>query len=414
MNTMTDIQLPQQGIAWDQLEHELAEAGRGDVDWRGGRVPMFIHYAGEDALQVAKKAYAMYFSENGLGPRAFGSLARFESEVVAMGLGLLHGGSGARGAMTTGGTESIFLAMKCARDRARAEGKKGPLSIVLPVSAHPAFDKAAHFMELDVVRVPLGPGFLADPAAMEAAITPQTIALVGSAPAFPHGVVDPIAEIAAVAQRQGLWMHVDACVGGYFIPFARQLGAQVPDFDFAVPGVTSISADLHKYGYTAKGASTLFFAHAEDFARMGWYFDGWPRGQYFTHSLVGTRAGGAIAAAWAVLRFLGEDGYLRITQRVLATRQRLQQGAAALGLPTLGDPQLSILAYGSAERDMAAIGQGMTDKGWTMGYVRAPDGLHHMLNLTHEPVAALYLEQLAEVLRDPATQRAGRGVQAQY
>ena len=411
---MSELQLPKQGIAWDQLEHELRDAGRGDADWRGGRVPMFIHYAGEDVLQVAKQAYAMYFSENGLGPRAFGSLARFESEVVAMGLGLLHGGPGARGAMTTGGTESIFLAVKCARDKARAQGRKGTLSMVLPVSAHPAFDKAAHCMEIEVVRVPLGAGFLADPAAMEAAITPHTILLVGSAPAFPHGVVDPIAEIAAVAQRHGLWMHVDACVGGYFVPFARMLGARVPDFDFAVPGVTSISADLHKYGYTAKGASTLFFAHEEDFVRMGWYFDNWPRGQYFTHSLVGTRAGGAIAAAWAVMRFLGEDGYLRITQRVLATRVHLQQGAQALGLPVLGDPQLSILAYGSPERDMAAVGQGMTAKGWTVGHVRDPDGLHHMLNLTHEPVADLYLQHLGEVLRDPATRGAGSGVQARY
>jgi sphinganine-1-phosphate aldolase len=414
MNTMSEIRLPTQGVSWAQLEHELVQAGRGDVDWRGGRVPMFIHYAGEEALDVAKKAYAMYFSENGLGPRAFGSLARFEREVVAMGLGLLHGGPGARGAMTTGGTESIFLAVKCARDSARERGRQGPLSIVLPYSAHPAFDKAAHFMELQVVRVPLGADLRADPAAMEAAITPQTVLLVGSAPAFPHGLVDPIGALAEIAQRHGLWMHVDACVGGYFIPFARQLGARVDDFDFAVPGVTSISADLHKYGYTAKGASTLFFAQEADFARMGWHFDAWPRGQYFTHSLVGTRAGGAIAAAWAVLRFLGEEGYLHITQRVLDTRARLQQGAAALGLPTLGDPQLSILAYGSPERDMAAVGQGMTDKGWTTGYVRAPDGLHHMLNLTHEPVVEQYLADLAEVLREPATQRAGRGVQAQY
>ena len=411
------MQLPRAGVPWEQLEQELGDAGRGDVDWRGGRVPMFIHYAGEDVLQVAKKAYAMYFSENGLGLRAFGSLAKFEREVVAMGLGLLHGGPGARGAMTTGGTESIFLAVKCARDRAREQGRTGRLSIVLPYSAHPAFDKAAHCMELEVVRVPLAAGFLADPAAMAAAITPQTILLVGSAPAFPHGVVDPIAEIAAVALRHGLWMHVDACVGGYFVPFARRLGARVPDFDFAVPGVTSISADLHKYGYTAKGASTLFFAAEEDFARMGWFFDDWQRGQYFTHSLVGTRAGGAIAAAWAVMRYLGEDGYLRVAQRVLDTRVQLQQGAERLGLPTLGDPQLSILAYGSAGHDMAAIGQGMTNKGWTVGYVRDPDGLHHMLTLTHEPVAGLYLEHLAEVLRDPATRRAtgaAAGVRARY
>ncbi len=408
------MQLPRAGVPWAQLEQELAQAGRGDVDWRGGRVPMFIHYAGEDVLDVAKQAYAMYFSENGLGPRAFGSLAKFEADVVTMGLGLLRGGPDARGAMTTGGTESIFLAVKCARDRARAQGKRGELALVLPVSAHPAFDKAAHFMEMRTVRVPLGAGFLADPAAMEAAITPQTAMLVGSAPAFPHGVVDPIPEIAAIAQRHGLWMHVDACVGGYFAPFARMLGVQLPDFDLAVPGVSSVSADLHKYGYTAKGASTLFFASAEDFARMGWYFDDWPRGQYFTHSLVGTRAGGAIASAWAVMRYLGEAGYLRITRRVLETRRQLQEGAARLGLPTLGDPRLSILAYGSPERDIAAIGQGMTARGWVVGHVRDPDGLHHMLNLTHEPVVERYLQDLAEVVADPATRRAGAGVQARY
>lgn len=395
------MQLPTNGIPWATLEQELAEAGRQDMDWRGGRVPMFIHYAGEDVLEVAKKAYAMYFSENGLGPRAFGSLAKFESEVVAMGLSLLHGGPGARGAMTTGGTESIFLAAKCARDQARQQGKTGRLAIVLPYSAHPAFDKAAHFLDMDVVRVPLAPGFLADPVAMEAAITPQTVMLVGSAPAFPHGVVDPIASIAAIAQRHGVWMHVDACVGGYFAPFARQLGADVPDFDFAVPGVTSISADLHKYGYTAKGASTLFFADPDSFARMGYYFDNWPRGQYFTHSLVGTRAGGAIAAAWAVMRYLGQDGYLRITERVLATRRRMQDGVAALGLQTWGDPQLSILAFGSPAHDMAAVGRGLTARGWLVGQVRDPDGIHHMLNLTHEPVVERYLADLGEALRAP-------------
>lgn len=395
------MQLPTNGIPWATLEQELAEAGRQDMDWRGGRVPMFIHYAGEDVLEVAKKAYAMYFSENGLGPRAFGSLAKFESEVVAMGLSLLHGGPGARGAMTTGGTESIFLAAKCARDQARQQGKTGRLAIVLPYSAHPAFDKAAHFLDMDVVRVPLAAGFLADPVAMEAAITPQTVMLVGSAPAFPHGVVDPIAGIAAIAQRHGVWMHVDACVGGYFAPFARQLGADVPDFDFAVPGVTSISADLHKYGYTAKGASTLFFADPDGFARMGYYFDNWPRGQYFTHSLVGTRAGGAIAAAWAVMRYLGQDGYLRITERVLATRRRMQDGVAALGLQTWGDPQLSILAFGSPAHDMAAVGRGLTARGWLVGQVRDPDGIHHMLNLTHEPVVERYLADLGEALRAP-------------
>jgi sphinganine-1-phosphate aldolase len=208
-------------------------------------------------------------------------------------------------------------------------------------------------------------------------------------------------------------MHVDACVGGYFAPFARQLGVQLPDWDFAVPGVVSISADLHKYGYTAKGASTLFFRDADSFAGMGWYFDQWPRGQYFTNTLVGTRAGGAIAAAWAVMNYLGEAGYRRIAARVLATRRALQEGAAALGLPTIGDPQLSILAYGSPERDMAAIGAGLTRRGWVAGYVTQPAGLHHMLNLTHEPVVDQYLADLAAAIEE-APQRAGGKVDARY
>ncbi|RYF81118.1 MAG: aspartate aminotransferase family protein, partial [Comamonadaceae bacterium] len=195
-------------------------------------------------------------------------------------------------------------------------------------------------------------------------------------------------------------MHVDACVGGYFAPFAQQLGVPLPDWDFRVPGVVSISADLHKYGYTAKGASTLFFRDADSFAGMGWYFDKWPRGQYFTNTLVGTRGGGAIAAAWAVMNYLGEDGYRRIAARVLQTRRALQAGAAALGLPTLGDPQLSILAYGSPEHDIAAIGSGLARRGWLPGYVTEPAGLHHMLNLTHEPVVGRYLDDLAAAIAE--------------
>ncbi|MGJ7530086.1 pyridoxal phosphate-dependent decarboxylase family protein [Variovorax sp. GB1P17] len=409
--------LPDHGIAWDELQRQLKDASSNDADWRGGRVPMFIHYAGEDVLEVAKQAYLMYFSENGLGPRAFGSLAKFEKEVVDMGLGLLHGGPQACGAMTTGGTESIFLAVKCARDRALARRPgMGKPRIVMPQSAHPAFDKAAYFLGLEPVRTPLGADFRADVAAMRAALTPDTAMLVGSAPAFPHGVVDPIPELAAQAREQGTWMHVDACVGGYFAPFARELGADIPDFDFVVEGVTSISADLHKYGYTAKGASTLFFADPEAFALMGYYFDNWPRGQYFTHTLVGTRAGGAIAAAWAVMNYLGKDGYLRVTQRVLATRRAMQAGLDALGLPTLGNPALCIFAFGSPSRDMAAVGKGMTARGWTVGYVNDPPGIHHMLNLTHEPVVGQYLSDMAAVLEGPETKAsAGSGrVEAQY
>jgi glutamate/tyrosine decarboxylase-like PLP-dependent enzyme len=407
--------LPKDGIAWPELRAQLAEAGKGDVDWRGGRVPMFIHYAGDDVLEVAKQAYLMYFSENGLGLRAFGSLARFEADVVRMALTLMHGDEATCGAMTTGGTESIFLAVKAARDQAKQRRPGiGTPQIVMARSAHPAFDKAAHFMGLQPVRTELRADFTADPAAIAAAITGDTVMVVGSVPAFPHGVVDPIGEIAAVASAHQVWMHVDACVGGYIAPFAQQLGAAIPDWDFAVPGVTSISADLHKYGYTAKGASTLLFRDAESFAGMGWFFDNWPRGQYFTHTLVGTRAGGAIAAAWAVMNYLGEAGYRRITQRVLDTRAALQAGTAKLGLATFGDPQLSILAYGSPAIDTAAVGARMTGRGWLVGHVAEPAGFHHMLNLTHEPVMGRYLDDLATCLAETPAPSSAVSVTPRY
>jgi len=398
---MTTKTLPENGLPWDEIEPQLAAANAHDVDWRNGRAPAFIHYAGDDVLEVAKKAYLMYFSENGLGLRAFASLAKFESEVVAMGLALLNGGEAARGAMTTGGTESIFLAVKAARDSARkARPQLGTPNIVLAHSAHPAFDKAAHFLDLKTIRVPLRADFTADPDAMQAAITPDTVMLVGSAPAYPHGVVDPIPEIAAIARRQRLWMHVDACVGGYFAPFARMLGVELPGFDFSVSGVTSISADLHKYGYAAKGASTLFFADDAAFKQMAYHFDNWPRGQYATHTLVGTRAGGAIAAAWAVMHYLGVDGYLRVTRRVLDTRRAIERGVQALGLQVLGRPALSIVAYGSPTHDIAAIGHGLLKRGWLMGYVKHPDGIHLMLNLTHEPVVERYLADLKAAIEE--------------
>ena len=399
----TRLAMAEAGTPWPELERRLEAAKANDVAWRSGRSPAFIHFAGDDVLDVAKRAYQMYFSENGLGLRAFGSLAKFESEVVAMGLGLLHGGADARGAMTTGGTESIFLAVKAARDTAAKGGRTAARpNIVLALSAHPAFDKAAHFLGLDTIRTPLAADFRADPAAIAAAIDADTVMVVASAPAYPHGVMDPIGAVAAIAAERGVWMHVDACVGGYIAPFAAKLGAPIEAFDFAVPGVTSISADLHKYGYAAKGASTLFFADARSFAGMAYAFDNWPRGQYATNTLVGTRAGGAIAAAWAVMNYLGEEGYLRVTRRVLATRQAYQQGVEALGFHTLGRPELSILAFGSTRHDIAAVGQGMVRRGWLAGYVKNPPGLHLMLNLTHEPVVGEYLADLAASVEEAA------------
>ena len=398
--------LPKQGKSWSELDGEMDAARKGDVDWRRGRVGVYIHYAGEEVLDVAKKAYLKFFSENGLGPKAFPSLARFESDVVAMTLGLLHGGAGARGAMTTGGTESIFLAVKSARDWARVQRPaiERP-QIVVPQTAHPAFNKAAEWLGLEVRRIPVGKDFCADADAMAAAIGPRTIMLLGSAPAYPHGVMDPIADIAAIAEKHDLWMHVDACVGGFIAPFAKLLGEPIGDFDFAVPGVMSMSADLHKYGYAAKGASTVLYRDAELFKFQAYSFSDWPRGVYSTQTLVGTRAGGAIAAAWAVMNFLGEDGYRAVTRRILDTRKGIGAGVVKLGLEVWGRPELSILSYGSPTLDIAQVADRLSTRGWFVGRLVEPPGIHLMLNLTHEPIVGEYLGDLEWALDEV---RAGR------
>ena len=329
-----------------------------------------------------------------------------------MSLSLLNGPEDGAGCVTTGGTESIFLALKTCRDVVGARG--GQPNVVAASSAHPAFNKAAHALGIRVVRVPLTANLQADVAAMGRAINRDTIMLVGSAPAYPFGIVDPIGDLAALASERDLWLHVDACVGGFLAPFASRLGAAVPPFDFAVPGVRSMSADLHKYGYAAKGASVILYRSPEDLQAQIYTFDDWPAGRYATATQGGTRPGGAIAAAWAVMRYLGLDGYMRVTERVLATRRALQEGVEALGSRVFGDPQLSILAYGGDHLDIAAVSAELTHRGWLTGHTRDPVGIQLMLNLTHEPVIGEYLSDLRDALAAAAPRGSRRIVDAAY
>ena len=253
--------------------------------------------------------------------------------------------------MTTGGTESILMAMLTAREWGRANKPKiKQPEVVLPSTAHPAFDKAAHYFGLKLVRVPVGGDLRADVDAMRRAVTVDTVLVVGSAPSYPHGVVDPIAEIAKLAQERKILCHVDACVGGMMLPFVRKLGYPVPDWDFRVPGVTSISVDLHKYGYAAKGASVILYRDKALRRHQLFASTDWPGGIYASPTMTGTRPGGAIAAAWAVLNFLGEDGYLRIADTVMRTTVRLRDGINALdGLRIVSTAH---------ERDGDRLGQG--------------------------------------------------------
>lgn len=408
--------LPVHGRPPDEIWSTMEVARVGDVDWRGGRVAGYLFLAGDDVLEVAKRAYLEFFSENGLSGKAFPSLQRFESEVIAMTAGLFHG-ERAVGSITGGGSESITLAVKSARDRARAERPEiVEPEMVLSFTAHPAFSKAAHYFGLKTVRTPLKDDFRLDLATYRAAVTDNTVLMVGSAPNYPNGMVDPIPEMAPIAAERGINFHVDACVGGYFLPFAEKLGRALPQFDFRVPGVTTMSADLHKFGYTAKGASVIMSRDAEIFGYQGFELGDWPGGLYRTPNIAGTRPGGAIAAAWAVMNYLGEAGYCRLAETVLRFMQKLVAGIEAIPeLDVRGEPDMGLVSYGSSVLDIHAVAEGLERRGWFVQLDRRPPGIHLMLSPGHEPIVDQYLMDLTAATRQAASgELTSRGKEARY
>ncbi|MBI3438226.1 MAG: aspartate aminotransferase family protein [Proteobacteria bacterium] len=395
-------QLPTQGTPWPELEARMRALGAGDVKWRDGKTTMYIFNAGEEVERVKKAAYAMFSEENGLGPAAFPSIAQMEREVVEFGLALLNAPEGAAGAMTSGGTDSIVMAVKAARDYARAKrGLKGALNLVAPFSVHPAFDKAGVMMDIEVRRVPVK-DYLADVEAMAAAIDESTIMLAGSAPCFPFGLIDPIVVLGKLAEARGVWLHVDACVGGYIAPFVRMNGTELPAFDFAVPGVSSMSGDLHKYGYASKGASTVLFRSEALKAFMPFDAGPWPLGRMHTPTLAGTRPGGAIAAAWAVMNFLGVNGYRDKQRAVTEAREKIEGGVRKLGFRVLGAPKLGIVAFTHDEADSLSLLAKMYQRGWVTAGLMEPRALHVMLSPAHREFADKYLADLAAALAETA------------
>jgi sphinganine-1-phosphate aldolase len=393
---------------------ELEAMRARDADWRGGRVPLYVFSGPPDVQEVGRQAFNMFFSENALGARrAFPSLLRMEQEVIGMGLDLFHAPEGALGNMTSGGTESIVMAVKTCRDWSRTQRAERWFrgNIVAPETVHPAFDKAAALMDLAVKRIPAGVDHRADVAAMAAAIDADTIMLAGSAPGFSFGVIDPMADLSRLALEHGLWLHCDACVGGWLAPFAAEIGRAIPQFDFALPGVCSLSADLHKFGFCPKPASAIFYRSTALQAFQEMAFDGWPSGRFATQTLVGTRAGGAVAAAWAVLRYLGREGYRRIAADLLAMRDAYVADLQQIpGMTIRGAPELTNIAFGCDDIDMAKVASLMAERGWLPGQVRTPPSLHLMLSLHHAPARASYVRDVAEcvaaVRRDAAAPRA--------
>ncbi len=387
------------GRPWEDIERDLGAMKGRDFSWSDGRMFLFYYYLDDALMQVQQKAYTAYWYENNQTHKAFPSLGIMEGDVIRAGVELASGGPEAWGTFTSGGSESIFLAMTAARNRGRSERGIDRPNVVLPRTAHPTFDRACHYLGIEVRRVPTrGADYRVDLEGMRARMDADTVAVVGSAPNYPFGVFDQIEEIAAMAAAQGVWMHVDACVGGFLAPWVRRLGHDIPPYDFAVEGVMSMSADIHKYGLAAKGASLLLVRDKALMRHHLFEFEDWERGPYASYTTQGTRPAGAVAAAWSVLSYLGEEGYLRAARIIMDTKEKLVSGLNAIpGLRVLDHHQLSIIVYTSdaPDLDMTLLADRLTEMGWFVGRQAEPRGVHIALNPSHAMSVGPYLHDVA-------------------
>ena len=398
--------LPASGLSADDVLAELTAARKGDKSWRAGRLFSLVYSAGEDVHAVAEEASRLYLFENALNTEVFPSLGRLQKDILSIVAQLLNGGDTAAGFMTSGGTESILMAVKVAREWGRDERGINEPEMVLASSAHAAFAKASHYFGVKSVRVPVGSDWRADVDAMAAAVNERTVLIVGSAPTYPQGVVDDIPALAAVARERGILCHVDACMGGLLLPFLERLGEFDKPWDFRVDGVTSISADLHKYGYAPKGASTVTYRSRELRRYQAFTFDGWLGGFYGSPAMQGTRPSAPIAAAWAVLHYLGEEGYLRLASASLTAARALVDGVRSIaGLEVRGEPEATLVAFGASDPDaldIFAVGEALSARGWHLDRQTPPDSLHATVSAANAPVVDEFLADLRVVVDEVA------------
>jgi len=405
-------EFPTAGKAPADVLRLLADAGQHDVRHREGRLFSLVYGVGDEHARLLADAYGMYLATNGLGTGfLFQSLGKFEDELIGGTLAMLGHDDGA-GNITSGGTESIIMGLRAAKESRRAAGTLPAIpEIIVPESAHPAFEKACALMEMQLVRTPLRPDTTADVGAMRAAISERTIALAGSAPCYPFGTIDPIPEIAAVAAERGLHCHVDACVGGFALPFLRAAGATgIPDFDFRLPGVSTISADIHKYGFAARGTSLVLYRDRALQKRAKFHLGTWAGGPYVTPTLAGSRPGGAVAAAWAVTQYLGQDGYRRLHTALRRTTERYMDGVRAAGFRVLGEPPMSLFAFAAVDPtvDVGAVAGELLTRGWVvLRQPTEPASLHLLITPRHEAACDQFCADLAAAVAVAPRQASG-------
>ncbi len=404
------MKIPKNGMSKDELFHRLEEFRSKDLDWRSGHVFGYVYDPGPEVREVGSQAYSMFLTENGLDFTVFPSLLRLENDLVAMAAKHLGGNEDVVGNFTSGGTESIILAVKAARDYSRAHRPDiHEPEMILPTTAHAAFHKAAHYLQIKVVQVGVDPKtFRADANLVAKAITPSTILLVGSAPSYAHGVVDPIRDLGALALKHDLLLHVDACVGGFMLPYFRRLGAPIPDFDFRVPGVTSMSMDLHKYAYTPKGASLVLYRDKELRKFQIFASSRWTGYTLINNAVQSSKSGGPMAAAWAVLNFVGDNGYLEFARRKLEATRRIVEGIEAMkDLQVMTKPDMCLLAFTSDTVNVFHIIDEMNRRGWhvqpALTFANSKENVHVSINVSNVEWVDDFLDDLKASVQEAKT-----------
>lgn len=388
MSHHTYEELPVRGRDRTEILDEMrALAAREEGKWRDGFASGAVYHGGKEHVEFLNEVYAINSQANPLHPELWPSAVKYEAEVVAMTASMLGGGvegvDTVCGTVSSGGTESILLAMKAYRDRARAERRITDPEMVVPASAHAAFDKASKFFGIRMVPVPLGPDWRADVAAARKLITNKTVVVVGSAPGFPHGVIDPIEELSELALDRDVGFHTDCCLGGFVLPWAEKLGYDIPPFDFRLPGVTSISADTHKFGFAAKGASVVLYRDRE--LRKYQYYRSatWMGGLYYSPTFAGSRPGAISAECWAAMVAFGQEGYMVATKAILEAAATMRRGIESIPeLFVLGDP-LWVIAFASDELDVYAVSDQMSARGWSLNGLQHPAAVHICVTLRH-------------------------------
>jgi sphinganine-1-phosphate aldolase len=408
--------IPLIGLDRSEVMARLLAMKEGDQDWRGGRVFSLVYSAGDEVHELLQDALSLYSAENGLNVLAFPSIGTMQHDIVTNTATLLgadepSSGGGVEGYLTSGGTESLLQAVKTARDVARQERGIMHPQVVVAESAHAAFNKAADYFDVELLRVPVGPDYRVDIDAMADACTDATIMVVGSAPTYPHGVVDPIADIAALAQERGILCHVDACMGGFLLPFLAQLGRFSEPFDFRLPGVTSMSADVHKYGYASKGVSVILYRTHELARHQVFATSDWLGGFYASTAMAGTRPAGPVAAGWAALMHIGLEGYLELTRTAHDAARELRAGIESIdGVEVRGDPPTTVMAFGAADPealDIFAVGEKLAAQGWYLDRQNRPDSLHATVHAGSAATVPYLVRDLRRAVKTTGSARTG-------